>query len=102
MAKFKFAGHETFPDDEYTKEVVYLDVKGEECIYRLAYVRKVFRNGGSTWDQVSAGVTQSGKKKYIKGAQSSDNFFEQEVKEFLKNRSWEKVQKSQNSEELPF
>ena len=102
MAKFKFAGHEVFHDDEYTKECVQIDVKAEDCVFRLAFVRKVFRNGGSTWDAVSAGVTQNGKKKYIKGFLCSDNFFEHEVKEFLKNRGWEKSQKNQNSDVNPF
>lgn len=102
MPKFKFAKHETYPEDDYTKEAVHLDVKGEECIFRLIYVRKVFKNGGSSWDMVSAGVSENGKKKYLKGAQCSDNFFDQEVKEYLKNRGWEKGQKPQSSDELPF
>lgn len=109
MAKFKFAGHETFPEDDFMKEVVWIDVKGEDCFFRLAYGRKVFRNGGSMWDAISAGVNKDGKKKWIKGAECNDNFFDKEVKEFLKNRSWENKQKVQqtipqiqNSDELPF
>jgi len=102
MRKFKFAGHDTFPEDDYTKEVVYIDVKGEDCYYRQAWTRKVTSKGGSFWDVISAGVTKNGKKEYLKGMQCSDNFFEKDVKEYLKNREWEKGQKSQKTDELPF
>ncbi len=102
MSRFQFAGQESFPDDEYTKEVVYIDVKAEDFKVRLAYVRKVMKNGGSFWDVVSAGAMKHGKKEFLKGAQFSDNFLDKEIKDFLKNRGWEKGQKSQNSNELPF
>lgn len=102
MSKFQFASQESFPDDEYTKEVVYIDVKVEDGKLRLAYTRKVMKNGGSFWDVVSAGAMKHGKKEFLKGAQFSDSFLDKEIKEYLKNRSWEKGQKSQSSDELPF
>lgn len=102
MPKFKIAGHESFPEDQYIKEVVYIDVKAEDCTFRQAWVRKASKNGGSFWGIISAGVSKNGRKEYLKSFMCSDNFFEKDVIDFLNKRSWEKVSKSENSDGLPF
>lgn len=87
MSKFEFASHEAFPDDEHTKELVYLDVMVPQ---RIAYVRKKAGNGGMFWSVVSAGMMRNGKKEYFPAAMQDSNFLEKEIKKFLDDRAWEK------------
>ena len=86
MSKIEFVSHEAFPEDEYTKELVYLCLEGK---YRVAYVRKAAKNGGLFWSVVSVGATKHGKKEYFDAFVQDSNFIEKDIKNFLDSRSWE-------------
>lgn len=86
MSRIEFISHESFPEDEYTKELVYICLDGK---YRVAYVRKKASNGGLFWSVVSAGMTKNGKKEYFPAFMQDSNFLEQDIKRFLDARSWE-------------
>jgi hypothetical protein len=83
----KFISHESFPDDQYTKEVVYLSIEPQTC---LAYVRKPMRNGGFFWSTISSSVMKNGEKKFIQGVEIDSNILKKEILAFLEDRSWEK------------
>lgn len=86
MSKIEFISHDSFPEDEYTKELVYLCL---ETKYRIAYVRKKASNGGLFWSVASIGATRNGKKEYFPAFLQDSNFLEKDIKTFLDNRSWE-------------
>lgn len=86
MKNIEFISHEEFPEDEYTKEIVYLCLEGK---YRIAYVRKKASNGGLFWAVPSASATKGGKKEYFPGFMQDSNFLEKDIKTFLEARSWE-------------
>lgn len=108
MSAFSFVCHESYPEEEYTKESVTLCIEGK---HRVTYVRKKTSKGGLYWDVISAGVTQNGEKKFLKSYSQDSNFLEEDIKNFLNNRSWETKshyasggsgeQKTSN-DELPF
>lgn len=83
----KFVSSETFPEDEYTKEIVYLCLEDK---YRVAYVRKQTKNGALFWAVATASATKNGKKEYFPGFLQDSNFLERDIKDFLESRSWEK------------
>lgn len=94
MSSIKFVSHETFPEDQYTKELVYLLIDDK---YRVAYVRKQAKNGGMFWSGVSQAVTKDGIKVYYEAFMQDSAFLEKDIKLFLDNRSW----KCSNDEILP-
>ena len=73
MSKIEFISHEAFPEDEYTKELVYLCLEGK---YRIAYVRKAAKNGGLFWSGVSVGISKNGKKEFYDAFMQDSNFLE--------------------------
>lgn len=81
----KFISHEHFPDDQYNKEIVYLEIEGK----RYGYVAKVTKAGGLFWDEISVGINVDGKKKYYKAFKFDSEFLRDDILAFLKNRSWE-------------
>jgi len=83
----EFISHEEFPDDNYTKELVYLAIN---TTFRCAYVRKQMQNGTQFWTPVSIGVQKNGKKEYHPAYMFDSNFLEKDIKAFLEARSWEK------------
>ncbi len=90
MSKFEFVSHDSFPEDEYTKELVYLCLKGEkDDQYRVAYVRKAAKNGGLFWSVASIGATRNGQKEFFPAFLSDSNFLEKDIKDFLEKRKWE-------------
>lgn len=116
MSKIEFVSHESFPNDEYTKEVVYLCLEGK---YRIAYIRKQAKTGGMFWTVPMVGVTGQNGKEFFPAFLQDSNFLERDIKEFLEKRSWEKRsaveprsvfsdqpksmdEVSQKSEEIPF
>ena len=102
MSNIKFISHESFPQDQYTKELVYLALEDK---YRVAYVRKQAKNGGMFWGVPSVGVTKQGNKVYYDAFMQDSSFLEKDIKEFLENRSWEKKSASSrpmNNDDLPF
>lgn len=100
MSVFTFVSHEKFPEDQYTKEVVYLCFDSK---YRIGYTRKKSQNGGLFWDVMSVGVTQNGKKKYYKAFTQDSNFLAEDIKDFLENRKWEGLMKKEEDDgQLPF
>lgn len=59
MSTFEYVSHESFPDDEYTKEAVVLCIAKQ---HRVTYVRKKVTNGGMFWDVISAAVKKTVKR----------------------------------------
>jgi hypothetical protein len=104
MSTIKFVSHEEFPEDQYTKELVYLLIEDK---YRVAYVRKQAKNGGLFWGVASVAVTKDGAKAYYESFMQDSTFLEKDIKHFLDQRSWEKnkskpQQAPTSSDELPF
>lgn len=86
MSKIEFISHDSFPDDEYTKELVYICLEGK---YRVAYVRKKSGKGGLFWSAASIGISRNGTKEYFPAFLQDSNFLEKDIKEFLDRRKWE-------------
>lgn len=86
MSKIEFVSHEAFPEDPYTKELVYLCLEGK---YRIAYVRKQAKNGGMFWSVINASVIKEGMKVYYEAFLQDSSFLDKDIKKFLDDRSWE-------------
>lgn len=86
MSKIEFISHDSFPEDEYTKELVYLCLNGNS---RVLYVRKKATNGGLFWSVASLGVKRNGQKEYFPAYLQDSNFLEKDIKDFLEKRKWE-------------
>jgi hypothetical protein len=106
MTAFDFVSHESYPEDEYTKEAVVLCLDKK---HRVTYLRKKMQNGGMFWDVVSAAVKQNGEKKYLKAYTQDSMFLHDDIKAFLENREWERGvarpqggKVAQKSDDLPF
>lgn len=76
-----------FPEDNYTKELVYLEIDGK----RFAYVAKMGKSGHTFWAPVSIGITRNGKKEYFPAFMFDSNFLEKDIKAFLESRPWNKT-----------
>ena len=87
MSNIEFISHDYFPEDEYTKEIVYLCLDGK---YRIAYVRKSAKNGGLFWSVANVSATRGGTKEYFPAFIQDSNFLEKDIKDFLDKRKWEK------------
>lgn len=97
---FEFVSHEAFTEDEYTKEAVVLCIEKK---HRVTYVRKKMQNGGMFWDVISAAVRQNGEKKYLKAYATDSSFLQDDIKRFLEERAWERIQQFEaKSDEVPF
>ncbi len=101
MSNIKFVSHHTFPEDPYTRELVYLCIDDK---YRVAYVRKNAKNGGMYWAVPSVAATLHGSKEYFEAFMYDSSFLQKDVKAFLDERPWEKMSKapSQISDDVPF
>jgi hypothetical protein len=102
MSAFDFVSHESYPDDEYTKEAVVLCIDKK---HRVTYVRKKMSSGGMYWDVISAGVKHKGEKKYLKAYSQDSNFLHDDIKHFLESRAWESGKGGQVadvSDQVPF
>lgn len=86
MSNIEFISHDSFPEDEYTKEMVYLQLEGK---YRVLYVRKTAKNGGIFWNVASAGATRNGQKEFFPAFLQDSNFLEKDIMDFLNKRKWE-------------
>lgn len=86
MSNIKFVSHEAFPDDLYTKEIVYLLIDDK---YRVAYARKSAKNGGMFWGIPSLAVSKDGVKVYFESFMQDSSFLEKDIRHFLEDRSWE-------------
>ncbi len=98
MANFEFVNHYDFPNDQYTKELVYLQFEGK---YRIAYVRKKKQEGGMYWVPMSIGVDYCGKKEYFSSFIQDSNFLDRDIKDFLEKRSWENKSQSVSLPTMP-
>lgn len=97
---FEFVSHEAFTEDEYTKEAVVLCIEKK---HRVTYVRKKMQNGGMFWDVISTAVKQNGEKKYLKAYATDSNFLQEDIKRFLEERAWERIQQFEaKSDDVPF
>lgn len=94
MSNFEFVSAEKYPDDLYIKEVVILALPSDKPgqPYHVAYVKKLGKDGGMYWDVLSAGVTKQGNKDWVKAFEQDSKFMEKNIKHFLDNRLWEKIQ----------
>jgi len=99
MSDIKFISQESFPDDSYTKEIVYLELNVPA---RVAFVRKQGKNGGQFWGPVSVGVTKGMKKEYYQGYMQDSSFLEGDIKDFLEKRKWETPKASNHEGQFPF
>lgn len=106
MSVFEFVSHESYPEDEYTKEAVILCIEKK---HRVTYVRKKMQTGAMFWDVISMAVKQNGAKKFLKSYSQDSNFLHEDIKHFLEARSWEggssfaqKEIQSIKSDDLPF
>ena len=102
MSNFEFVSHESFPEDEYTKEAVILCIEKK---HRITYVRKKTQNGGMFWDVISAAVRHNGEKKYLKSYSQDSNFLYEDIKTYLEGRAWEQggnVALAKSDDEVPF
>ncbi len=104
MSNIKFVSHEAFPDDPYTKELVYLSIDDK---YRVAYVRKQAKNGGLFWAGVNASAVKDQTKHYYEAFLMDSSFLEKDIKHLLESRSWESgksapLSKSKVDEDIPF
>ncbi len=103
MSNIKFVSHEQFPDDPYTKEMVYLCLEEK---YRIAYFRKQSKNGGMFWASGTTSITKDGTKVFFENFLQDSNFLEKDIKAFLDNRTWEKRATGHTAlpqqEDLPF
>lgn len=95
MANIEFISHDAFPEDEYTKELVYLCLDGK---YRVAYVRKETKTGGLFWGVASIGVKRNGQKEFFPAFVQDSNFLERDIKDFLEKRKWEVSAKKVDTE----
>ena len=86
MANIEYVSHDAFPEDEYIKEIVYLQLEGK---FRVLYVRKAAKNGGMFWSVASAGATRNGQKEYFPAFLQDSNFLEKDIMDFLNKRKWE-------------
>lgn len=96
MNKFEFVqdSHQSFPDDQYAKEVAFFDLN---VPVRVAYVRKVNPKGGLFWSPASVGFTKDGAKVYFLAASQDSKFVEADILNFLNSRKWEKGGYAQSS-----
>jgi hypothetical protein len=85
MSSIKFVSHESFPEDQYTKELVYLLIDDK---YRVGYVRKQAKNGGMFWSTISQAVQKDGQKAYYEAFMQDSQFLEKDIKLFLDQGSW--------------
>jgi hypothetical protein len=99
MSNIKFVSHEEFPDDLYTKEVVYLLIDDK---YRVAYLRKQSKNGGMFWSAANFSVTKEGVKTYYEAFMQDSSFLEKDIKLFLDKRSWEPEKMAAPSQSFAF
>jgi len=97
MSSFKFVSSEAFPEDQYTKEIVFLEI---DAPARVAFIRKTAKNGGSFWSVASIGVSQNGKKEYFPSYAQDSSFLAGDIKDFLDKRKWE-TQKTQIQQKAP-
>lgn len=86
----EFISHE-FVDDEYVKEIVYLQLENK---YRVAYVRRSSKTGGMFWSTPSISITKDKKRIYLPTFICDSKFLENDVKKFLESRSWEGLKES--------
>jgi hypothetical protein len=86
MSNIKFVSHQSFPEDQYTKELVYLCLDDK---FRVAYVRKQTKTGGMFWSVMSTAIMKDGNKAYYESFLQDSTFMEKDIKEFLEKRKWE-------------
>jgi hypothetical protein len=82
----EFVSHESFPEDQYTSELVYLLIDKK---YRVAYVRKPTKQGGKFWSLPSVSCTKNGEKVFFQTFMQDSTFQESDIRTFLERRSWE-------------
>jgi len=93
MSNIKFVSREEFPEDQYSQELVYLELN---VPHRVAFVRKQSKSGGKFWSVSNISFTKNGEKVYRESYLQDSSFLEKDIKKFLEERQWE------SKEEVPF
>ncbi len=105
MSNIKFISYEEFPEDQYTKAIVYLQFEAKHP-YQVCYVRKEAKNGGVYWGVPKVSVTKKGEKAYFESYLQDSLFMDKEIKAFLDSKPWLTQPNYTTSapieEELPF
>lgn len=83
----EFISYEQFPEDNYTKELVYLQIDGK---YRVAYVSKTGKSGQQFWTPLSAGIIKNGQRTYYQAIEYDSSFLKKDIDAFMETRPWEK------------
>ncbi len=91
-------GHETFPEDPYIKEIIYLQIDEGK---RYGYIRKLMKNGNMFWSPMGCGVMKNGEKKFYDGIEFDSNFLKKDILAFLEARSWESHKIAQGRHDFP-
>ena len=103
MSRIEYVSHQSFTEDPYVKEVVYLCLEGK---FRVLYCRKVSKNGGLFWTVPSVSASVSGAKQHFPAVMLDSNFLEADIKTFLEARSWDAMPTSMSevamADGLPF
>jgi hypothetical protein len=88
----KLISHHYCPEDQYTKEIAILELPLKDgSAMRFVYVRKEIKSGGMFWGPLNCSVMIDGQKQHFKSPMFDSNFLEQDIKEFLNSRQWEKA-----------
>ena len=85
----EFISYEEFPEDNYTKEIVYLQIEGK---YRVAYVPRMMKTGEKKWFPMSTGAIKNGQRQYFPAIEYDSTFVKKDIEAFLESRPWEKTQ----------
>lgn len=99
MSNIKFVSHDSFPDDQYIKELVYLCLDEK---FRVAYIRKQAKSGGLFWGVMSASISKDGVKSYYDSFMQDSSFMDKDIKDFLEKRKWEDKPVKKEFDNLPF
>lgn len=99
MSNIKFVSHDSFPDDQYIKELVYLCLDDK---FRVAYIRKQAKSGGLFWGVMSASISKDGVKSFYDSFMQDSSFMDKDIKDFLEKRKWEDKAVKKEFDNLPF
>jgi hypothetical protein len=85
MNNFEFISHETYPEDEYTREIAIFRLKVPTDVI---YCRKKTKDGSYFWTQATVSVTKNGRKEFLDAFAQDSKFLEKDIKSFLENKKW--------------
>ncbi len=97
----KLIDHKYCPQDPYIKEIAILEIPlRDDSKLRFVYIRKELKTGGLYWGPLNCSALIDGEKQYFKSPLFDSNFLEQDIKEFLNSRRWEKHTMARKEEDI--